>query len=282
MIAGSRRICGRRSPKRWRCHGELPRQCTGRLVRSRWPAVPTFPSSILLVLLRNLSPNRKPMHPEPSTTTQPRVRLRLQLVLANLVAIALRLRHRPMATTPHLTPSLSKLTTTLYRRWSNPNLSHPEVRDHAGTVQPHSTGQTSGPVQTVHATLLFLNHEQHLNHTDSTFTSATLVPLPTKSQTARPFERPADSSPTALLEKTVSCISLHLFLIAQMGIETLLNTHDRRFCFCLLSTLLKHQGFRHGISVCIAWTSMAIRDGSRVVEQLPRNEFTPFSNVNYH
>jgi hypothetical protein len=46
---GSRRTCGRRSRKRWLCHGGRPKQCTGKSAKSKWPSEPTCPSSTLPV-----------------------------------------------------------------------------------------------------------------------------------------------------------------------------------------------------------------------------------------
>ena len=44
-----RKTCGRRSRKRWLCHGGRPKQCTGKSAKSKWLSVPTFPSSTSLV-----------------------------------------------------------------------------------------------------------------------------------------------------------------------------------------------------------------------------------------
>jgi hypothetical protein len=44
---GSRRTCGRRSPKKWRFHGGLLKQCTGKLARLKWLSEPTCPSFTL-------------------------------------------------------------------------------------------------------------------------------------------------------------------------------------------------------------------------------------------
>lgn len=64
----SRKICGRRLQRKCNCHGGPPKQCTGRLAKLKWQAVPTYPSSTWQTHLRSHHRNLRPNHSSTATS----------------------------------------------------------------------------------------------------------------------------------------------------------------------------------------------------------------------
>lgn len=86
---GSRRTCGRRFPKRCNYHGGRPKQCTGKLAKSKWLNAPTFPSSTWQAnkadhLKQAPAPkdDRVPPHLQRADTSHPAWRLRTHTTTA--------------------------------------------------------------------------------------------------------------------------------------------------------------------------------------------------------
>ena len=123
---GSERICGGRSPKRWLYHGGPLRECTGTLVKSRWPVAPMCLSSALLARTRKPIRNLNQMLHKHSTTTLLPAQDQLLLMLVSRAAAASPPQLRRIATISFLTPSFSRLPPTLCRR-CNRDLSHLEA-----------------------------------------------------------------------------------------------------------------------------------------------------------
>lgn len=109
--------------------------------------------------------------------------------------------------------------------------------------------QTSETVPTVHAILLFRSHDQLLNPTDSKFTSATFLLLPTKCRTAKRTEMLSHESFIFTGEKQYSMMFWYscIFFNSTDGHKDAAQ-YTRQALFLIFLSPFHH----HGIYICSA------------------------------
>ena len=96
--------------RRWLCHGERQKRCTGRLARSRWPTGPMCPSSI----------SQDIRHPSPLRRTEMSHRPQPLSPPADVATRAHRHDPRLTATQPHRTRATCHATSPLHSYYGAP------------------------------------------------------------------------------------------------------------------------------------------------------------------